>query len=130
MPSPVRAFISFDFENDAGIRDLLVGQSKNPDSPFEIHDWSVREPFTDNWKEKVRARIRQTDVVIVLCGEHTKAAKGVDAELQMAQDERKPYFLLKGYSAKTCYAPPSAETTDKLYNWTWDNLKLLIQGRR
>ena len=47
-----RAFISFDFDHDEDLRNLLVGQARNPDSPFNIADWSVQEPFTGNWQEK------------------------------------------------------------------------------
>ena len=38
-----RAFISFDFDHDEDLRNLLVGQAKNPDTPFEIADRSVKE---------------------------------------------------------------------------------------
>jgi len=56
-----RAFISFDFDHDEDLRNLLVGQARNPDSPFSIQDWSVKEPFSGNWKARVRERIRRTD---------------------------------------------------------------------
>ena len=69
-----RAFISFDFDHDEELRDALVGQAKNPDSPFEIADWSVHEPFDDNWRQRVRGRIRRTDLTIVICGEYTHDA--------------------------------------------------------
>lgn len=125
-----RAFISFDFDHDEDLRNLLVGQAKNPDTPFDILDWSVKEPMTGDWKEKVRARVRQTDLTIVICGEHTHAASGVAAELSMSREERKPYFLLWGRSEKTCTKPSSAAPSDKVYKWTWDNLKSLIAGNR
>src|SRR5438046_284408 len=44
-------------------------------------DWSVKEPFTGEWKAKVRTKIRSVDQVIVFCGEHTHTATGVSAEL-------------------------------------------------
>src|SRR5947208_2369459 len=66
-----RAFISFDFDHDEDLRNLLAGQAKNPDSPFEFADWSVKEPMTGDWKEKVRRRIRSTELSIVMCGEWT-----------------------------------------------------------
>ena len=90
-----RAFISFDFDHDEELRNALVGQAKNSDSPFEIADWSVRERFPSNWKEEVRRRIRRTDLTIVICGEHTHQAKGVAAELTITQEEMKPYVLLR-----------------------------------
>lgn len=97
-----RVFISFDFDHDEDLRTLLVGQSKNPDSPFEIADWSLKEPLSGNWKEKVRGRIKQVDQVCVICGEHTDTATGVSAELTITQEEDKPYFLLRGRKDKTC----------------------------
>jgi len=125
-----RVFTSFDYDHDDDIRTMLVGQSKNPDSPFELADWSVKEPMTGDWKEKVRKRIRRCDLVIVICGQYTDSASGVSAELKITQDEQKPYFLLWGRSGKSCKEPNAAKTTDKIYKWTWDNLKVLIGGGR
>ena len=125
-----RVFTSFDFDHDEDLRNLLVGQSKNPDSPFEMADWSVKEPITGDWKEKVRTRIRRCGLVIVICGEHTDTATGVDTELRIAQEEGIPYFLVWGRTGKTCKKPKSAKSGDKVYRWTWDNLKALIGGAR
>lgn len=125
-----RAFISFDYDHDDRIKDLLVGQSKNPDTPFELADWSIKEHLSGNWQAKARTRIRSVDVVIVLCGHHTHTADGVAAELHIAQEERKPYFLLSGYSDNACTKPVTAFPNDKIYKWTWDNLKSLIAGHR
>ena len=125
-----RAFISFDFDHDEELRDALVGQAKNPDSPFTIADWSVKEPFTGDWRAKVRDRIRRTDLTIVICGRYTHTAKGVAAELAITREEKKPYFLLKGRPNYTCTKPGMARRSDKIYRWTWRNLRLLIGGAR
>jgi hypothetical protein len=131
MAYPPRAFVSFDYDNDSSLRDLLIGQSKHPDTNFELHDWSVKEPFAaSNWKQRVREKIKASDLVIVICGTRTHAATGVDAEVKIAQEEGRPYFLLAGYSDKTCTKPLSAKGTDKVYNWTWENLKKLVRGER
>jgi hypothetical protein len=128
--SKKRVFISFDYDHDSDLKTLLVGQAKNEDSPFEISDWSVKEELSGDWKEKAREKIRKVGVVIVICGEHTDTATGVNAELKMALDEKKDYFFLKGRSDKTCVKPKSGKDSDKIYKWTWDNLKLLINGER
>lgn len=91
-----RTFISFDYDNDENIKTLLVGQAKNPDTPFSIQDWSIKEHLTGNWKEKAKTRISSIDLVIVLCGEKTNTATGVAAELAITQELEKPYFLLWG----------------------------------
>ncbi len=125
-----KIFISFDYDNDSDLKTLLVGQAKNPDTPFEISDGSVKERLTGDWKEKVRIRIKRVDQVIVICGEHTDTATGVNIEVKIAQEEGKPYFLLYGRSGKTCKKPKNATSTETMYKWTWDNLKALIGGAR
>lgn len=130
MMAKTRVFTSFDFDHDEDLRNLLVGQAKNPDTPFEMTDSSLKEPLSGDWKSKIRPRIKRVDQVIVLCGEHTDTAAGVSAELEITQEERKPYFLLAGRKDKTCKKPKAALSTDKMYDWTWDNLKKLIGGAR
>lgn len=125
-----RVFISFDYDHDSDLKTLLVGQAKNPDSPFEIVDMSIKETISENWKANARRRIKGCEVVIVICGEKTNTATGVSAELKIAQEERIDYFLLKGRDDKMCIKPTQASVSDKIYNWTWDNLKLLIRGGR
>jgi hypothetical protein len=125
-----RVFISFDYDYDETLKIFLVGQSKHEDSPFSLADWSIKEHIDDNWKAKARTRIRGVDVVCVICGEHTDAATGVNAELKIAQEEGVSYFLLKGYSERTCRRPVAAKASDKMYGWTWDNLKNLVGGGR
>jgi hypothetical protein len=125
-----RAYISFDFDNDSDLKVLLVGQSKHPDTDFEIADLSIKEAISSGWKDKARTRIKGCDVVIVICGQYTNTATGVSAELQIAQEEGTHYFLLWGRSDKTCVKPTTAKSTDKIYNWTWENLKKLVNGAR
>lgn len=125
-----RAFISFDYDHDSDLKVLLVGQSKHPDTDFQIADFSIKEAISTNWKDKARTRIKGCDLVIVICGEHTDSASGVSAEVQIAQEEKTPYFLLWGRGSKTCVKPKASKTSDKIYEWTWDNLKALVKGSR
>ena len=125
-----KAFISFDYDHDSDLKTMLAGQAKNPDTPFEIADYSVKEPLTGDWKAKVKERIRLVGVVIVICGEHTDTASGVSVEVEAAQELGKDYFLLWGRSGSTCVKPKAAKSSDKIYKWTWDNLKALIGGSR
>lgn len=112
------------------LKNLLVGQAKNKDSPFDISDYSVKEELSGDWKEKVRTRIKGVDQVIVICGQYTATASGVSVEVSIAQEENTPYFLLWGRNGKSCYKPKTAKTSDKIYEWTWNNLKRLIAGDR
>lgn len=125
----VPVFISFDYENDNDLKTLLVGQAANEDSPFSIADWSIKEE-SDDWKEKARTRIKRVDQLIVICGKHTDTASGVDVEIEITREEEKPYFLLAGRAEGGNKKPKAALSTDKVYDWTWDNLKELIGGAR
>jgi len=130
MANKKRVFISFDYDHDLDLKNLLVGQAKNEDSPFEISDFSIKEAISEDWKKKARTRIKGCHVVAVICGEYTDTASGVSAEVKIAQEENVDYFLLKGRSEKTCTKPQAAKSSDKIYSWTWDNLKKLIGGAR
>ncbi|MBX3360382.1 MAG: TIR domain-containing protein [Phycisphaeraceae bacterium] len=125
-----RVFISFDYDHDADAKNMLAGQAKHADTPFDFVDGSVKDHLSGDWKEKVRRRMDGIDVVIVLCGQSTHLASGVAAELRIAREKGKPYFLLAAYSDKNCTKPTTALPSDKVYRWTWDNLKALIGGAR
>jgi len=125
-----RVFISFDYDNDEGAKTMLAGQAKLSDSPFDFKDASIKEPLSGDWKAKVRRRMDNIDVVVVLCGQSTHTARGVAAEVEIAQEKKKEYFLLAAYGDTTCTKPTTALSTDKIYKWTWDNLKKLIGGGR
>ncbi len=122
-------FISYDYDHDSDLKLLLVGQAKNADSPFEIEDQSVKVEG-DDWKDDARRRIKRCDVVIVMCGEHTDTATGVNAEIRIAREEDTDYFLLAGRASSKNKKPTAALDTDKMYDWTWANLRTLIAGGR
>lgn len=124
-----RTFISFDFDHDNDLRNALVGQAKYPNSPFEIVDASVRRHLRGDWEKQVRRRIKRADLAIVMCGEHTHKAEGVAIEVKIAQEEGADYFLLQGYRDRACTKPTSARSDDEMHEWTWDNLRKLIEGK-
>ena len=130
MPETPRVFISFDFDHDDDLRNALVGQARNSNSPFTISNWSLKEPLTGDWKRKIRDRIALTTLTIVICGHHTHTASGVSTELEITQGLGKPYFLLCGRADGKYNKPRAALPSDKVYKWTWENLNSLLAGRR
>ncbi len=124
-----KVFISFDYDHDLDLKNFLVGQAKLADSPFEIEDWSVKNA-SPGWKADAKNRIARSDQVAVICGHDTHTAVGVNTEIELAREAGKPYFLLAGRATGVNTKPTTALSTDKLYKWTWDNLKSLIAGNR
>ncbi len=119
-----RAFISFDFDNDKALKDMMAGQAKLPDSPFTMADWSMKEAAPQrDWKAEAEARIKRSDVVIVMVGKSTHKAPGVLAEVAMARRNRIKIVQIIGYKNASPTAVPGAGT---LYRWNWPNLKNIL----
>lgn len=130
MMKKIKTFISFDYDHDLELKNALVSQAKLEDSPFEINDVSIKQAIDENWKKYARIKIKESDVVIFICGKYTDYASGVTAEMSIAQEEHVNYFLLCGRSDGDVKKPKNAKSVDKIYKWTWDNLKKLVNGER
>jgi hypothetical protein len=122
MPN-VRIFMSFDRDNDEDLHDLLLEQSRRQSSGFEISARSEATTMSDRWDERVRRQISDADEVIVICGEHTASSVRMNAELRIAQEEQKPYFLLWGRRERMCTKPAGSKRDDSMYSWTWEILQ-------
>lgn len=120
-----RAFISFAAE-DARFRDLFVGQGKLDETPWEVADWSLHEPFTSSWKTQTRARIKRTHVLIMLVGAKTYLAEGAIWEVNCAREEEIPVFGVR-ISKKYPCPRPSCLKDLALIDWTWDGIARIIK---
>lgn len=120
-----RVFVSFDFDNDKSLKDFLIGQAKNPDSPFEVADHSLKEAAPEkDWLEKARQAISRAEVFIVMLGPKTRNASGVLKEVKIAKELDKKRFQIIGYKDGTeDWAVPDGGRT---YRWDWENLKKLL----
>lgn len=122
-----RIFISFP-EQDERLRDFLVGQSKNTNSPFEFMDMSVHKPWDNAWKTNCRTKIKGCDGLIAIITSNTYSADGQIWEINCAAEENVPIFCIK-----TSEYIPSENTKSKIvhrkvYNWDWDTIKTFING--
>ncbi|WP_338186320.1 TIR domain-containing protein [Thalassospira tepidiphila] len=119
-----KVFVSFDFDNDRMLKTFIIGQSKLPDSPFEIVDLSLKEAAPEkDWERKADAAIARSDLVLVLVGPHTWKAQGVLKEIRMARARNIKIIQMIGYKAGNYTRVPDA---GQLYRWSWENLKKLL----
>lgn len=117
-------FVSFDFDNDKPLKDFIIGQAKNPDSPFEVIDHSLKEAAPmKTWEEKARLAIKRSSLVLVMVGPYTYKAPGVLKEVEMAREEEIQVVQVIGYKDGNYHAVPNA---GRLYSWNWENLKNLL----
>ena len=120
-----RVFVSFDFDNDKELKDFLVGQARNPDSPFEVIDHSLKESQPEkDWEEKAESAIKRAEVFIVMLGSRTRFASGVLKEVKIARKlEKKRFQIIGRQNGSESWAVPGA---GRVYRWNWDNLKKLL----
>jgi hypothetical protein len=116
-----RIFISFAVE-DANLRDLLVGQAKNANSPFEFVDMSVKEPWDTAWKTKCRTKIKGCDGMLVIVTSNTLRATGQLWEVNCAKEEKIPLLGIWGHKNRRLSILPDELKDVKIVDWTWDNI--------
>ena len=109
--SGLRIYMSFDLEHDRDLHDRLAKQARKP-APFAIANRSEGGEMTEEWSERVRGRISDSDEMVVICGEHTDESPRMSAELKIAQEQRKPYVLLWGRRDSMCKKPRNARPDD------------------
>ncbi len=121
-----RVFVSFDYDNDKNLKDLIIGQSRNVATPFNVADWSMKEAaIQSEWEKVAERRIKQCDVVLVMVGKQTKSAPGVLKEVGFARKHRIPIVQVRGHDDVTRekHSVPNAGT---FYVWNWANLKNIL----
>src|ERR1035437_5947103 len=116
-----RVFISYDYDNDLSLKNFLVGQSKLKGSPFLISDWSIKYA-SRGWRSEARDRIKQSDLVVIMCGYETHRAVGVSKEIAIAREVGTPYVLLKGHKTGWIRRPQGTWFWETIHPWTWENL--------
>ena len=75
MATTKTLFIAFAIEDERQ-RDFFKGQSLSPRAPYEFVDMSVKEPYDTVWRDKVRARIRRSNGVVVLVSKNSLTSAG------------------------------------------------------
>lgn len=120
-----RIFVSFAIE-DENLRDLLKGQARNQNSPFEFVDMSVKEPWDSKWKTNCRIRIKGCDGVISIITRNTKNADGQIWEMKCAKEEGIPIIGIYGNDDHSGVSIPTECGYIKLVDWTWSNISSWI----
>lgn len=113
-------FVAFAIEDERQ-RDLLKGQSLNTNSPFEYVDMSVKEPYSSEWKERVRTRIRRSDGIVALVSKSSLTSSGQKWEIECAREEEKPVLGLWIYKDDRTNLAGVRTVV-----WTWDAIKNFI----
>ena len=125
MADTKTVFIAFAKE-DEGTRTMFSGQRVHSKTPFEFTDMSVKEPYKDEWKKRVRTRIKRSHGVIALISASTPKAKGQLWEITCAVEEGKKLlgiWIEDGYRTK-----PAEMGGAPCKTWSWDTIADFVDG--
>jgi hypothetical protein len=115
-------FVAFAIEDERQ-RDFLKGQSLLTSCPFEYVDMSVKDAYTEDWKDRVRTRIRRSDGVIALVSKNSLSSSGQKWEIECAKEEKKKILAVWAYTDdRTSLSGVSTVA------WSWDAIKKFIDG--
>ena len=115
-------FIAFAIEDETQ-RNFLKGQSLHPRKPYEFIDMSVKEPYSTEWKERVRTRIRRADGIIALVSKNSETSSGQKWEIGCAKEEKKPIRGIWEYSGDRTTLPGVST-----YVWSDKNINDFIDS--
>src|SRR5690348_101374 len=122
MADKKTVFVAFAIE-DERIRDLIKGQSLHTDTDFEYADMSVKEPYDEEWKKRVRTRILRSDGVLAIVSKNSINSSGEKWEIQCAKEEKKPVRGIWAYKEDRTSLPGVNTMV-----WTWENIAAFINS--
>jgi hypothetical protein len=89
-------FVSFDFDNDKTLKDFIIGQASHSDSPFEVSDYSLKEPAPEaDWESKAHAAISRADKFLGCTGCREVARPELIDSIHLYRDSINPEKLCK-----------------------------------
>src|SRR5882757_6996823 len=101
-------FISFDYDNDAHYKNLLLAWDKNKDFDFGFYDGSLRDAIDSNnaayIKGKIKPKILAASRLLCIVGEKTSKSPWIDWEIEVAADNNKK---LIGVKIEKAYSSPA-----------------------
>ena len=121
----VKVFLSFEFDRDNELHHNFYAQAERGDSCHKIEDYSLNEPYKphdDEWLKKAKDLISCSDIVIVVIGEDTHNAPGVEKEVTIANQLRKPIFQIRPPNSTGGAIPGAGEEIP----WKWKKINAKI----
>ena len=121
----VKVFVSFEFGRDNELHHNFYAQAAEH-SDYAIKDYSLKEPYKPEskraWLKKAHKQISQSDIVIVITGQDTHNAPGVEKEVTIANQQRKPIFQIRPKNRTSGPVPGAGDEIP----WNWKKIDAKI----
>ena len=118
----VGVFVSFEFDKDEELHRNFYKQAKKH-SRHDIQDVSLNErrPSTE-WLKHTKGQIIKSDVVVVILGQDTHNAPGVEKEVTIANQLGKPMFQIRPQTRTS----GAVKGVKKMIRWKWKRIDAAI----
>ena len=116
-------FISFHVDDENQVN-LLRAQAKRDDFNLDFYDYSVKEPFSEQWKKNAAAKIALTSATIVMIGPETANRKAVQFEIEESYRQNKKVIGVRIYRNEHHPIPELMKQNNApVVNWTLDDIQ-------
>jgi len=104
-----RIFISYDYDNDAKYKNMLIAWDKNDEFDFEFYDGSLKDSINSTnaayIKSKIKPLIERASHLLCIVGTACGNNEWIAWEVQTAADLKKKLIGVK--IEKSCTSPPA-----------------------
>ena len=127
-----RIFISYDYDNDAYYKNLLLAWDKNNEFDFELYDGSLKVGINSSdaayIKSKIRPLIEKSSHVLCIVGKEAGTSDWINWEVQTGVDKNKK---LIGVKLEKSYTSPPAllnNAAEWALSFTFDAIKKAVEA--
>ena len=118
----VGVFFSYEYDKNKELYGSFFAQAKK-ESRHAIRDYSLDKVHPpDDWKEKAENQIDQCNIVIVVVGQDTHTATGVEEEVEIAKQLGKRIFQIQ--PQKQNYG--GVDGAGEIIPWKWGKIDAKI----
>lgn len=120
----VKVFLSFEFDKDRELQPNFYAQAEKH-SDYEIKNYSLKEtslPNDNSWVREAKRQIALSDIVIVVLGQDTHNAPGVEKEVTIANQKGKPMFQTRPQKRTSGTVPGAGDEI----TWDWKQIDAKI----
>ncbi|QAU49673.1 TIR domain-containing protein [Bradyrhizobium guangzhouense] len=125
-------FISFDYDNDAHYKNLLLAWDKNKEFDFELYNGSLKDAINSTnatyIKSKIKPLIAKASHLLCIVGKQSASSDWITWEIQTAVDAKKKLIGVKVEKAYDSPKPLINNGATWALSFNFDAIKKAVES--
>jgi hypothetical protein len=125
-------FISFDYDNDANYKNMLLAWDKNKEFDFELYNGSLKEAINSQdaeyIKSKIRPLINRASHLLCIVGKRSASSEWISWEIQTAVNAKKRLIGVKIEKSNTSPDPLLKNGTTWALSFNFEAIKKAVEA--